>query len=83
MPCYDSRDSDDRDAAARAGCEMAKVLDAHPELMAELTLSTRRWIQAHQEFDRKKNRIKCIYCGHWNLQAYKGSCPNCPRRRTK
>lgn len=54
MPCYDDRGEVERDAAARAGCEMAKVLGDHPELMAELTLITRRWILAHQEFDRKK-----------------------------
>jgi hypothetical protein len=60
MPCYDSRDDEDRvntqkraDAATRAACEMARVLRAK-RLMGLVSSRTRVWALKHEEFDRER-----------------------------
>ena len=57
MPCYDSRDDEDRaalrisaDASTRAACDMRTILRRF-NLEVELTLETRAWIAQHDQFD--------------------------------
>lgn len=67
MPCYDSRDDEDRvntqkraDRATKAACEMARVLQnsdtAWRLVWPRLTLTTQKWIRAHEEVDRKRSK---------------------------
>lgn len=64
MPCYDSRDDDDRkltkerlNVAARVACELAKHLAAAEDLalwLAPLSKEARDWIKEHNRLDEER-----------------------------
>lgn len=66
MPCYDDRRDDPKyiceavqkraDKATRAACEMARLVRKNQNLWGSLTLTTQKWIRAHEAFDRKEGR---------------------------
>lgn len=81
MPCYDSRDDDDRrdtqqraDDATRAACDLARVLHHYrPETWKELQRfmhkSTLDWVRKHDEADARRLRQETEEQNRQNLIA--------------
>lgn len=63
MPCYDERANWVENpetklrlnAATRAACEMSKLVDK-----SKLSTETRKWVEAHEEADRRREQRKKI-----------------------
>jgi hypothetical protein len=59
MPCYDSRDEQERDLAARTACAVLTVLEAQHNDLSFLPPECLNWWKRHKEHDHDRRWGKC------------------------